>query len=53
MDLYITLRKEVEDTAEADQLFDIVKQKLADRPEIEIAGQVTNQLISDLPADPG
>lgn len=42
MKLVITLRKEVSDRDEGEQLFELVKTKLADKPEIEISGHITN-----------
>lgn len=42
MYLVITLRREVEDRDQGKQIFDLVKQKLEDRPDITITGHVTN-----------
>ncbi len=42
MQLVITLRKEVADQPEGEQLFELVKQKLEDRPDIIVTGHVTN-----------
>lgn len=42
MDLIITLRKEVADRDEGEQIYQLVKQKLEDRPDIIITGHVTN-----------
>lgn len=42
MYLCITLRKPVDDRDEARQIYDLVKIKLADRPDIEISGLCTN-----------
>jgi len=42
MQLVITLRKDVADQAEGEQTFELVKQKLEDRPDIQITGHVTN-----------
>ncbi len=38
----ITARKEVEDRAAARTVFDLVKEKLADRPDIELTGHFSN-----------
>lgn len=42
MFLVITLRKEVEDREAGKAIYDLVKQKLEDRPDIIVAGHVTN-----------
>lgn len=42
MYLVITLRRMVEDREQGEELFDLVKQKLADRPDITVTGHVTN-----------
>lgn len=42
MDLVITLRKEVADREAGKKIFELVKQKLEDRPDIKITGHVTN-----------
>lgn len=42
MHLVITLRRMVEDRDQGKELFDLVKQKLADRPDITITGHITN-----------
>jgi len=42
MQLIITLRKDVADQAEGEQVFELVKAKLEERPDIKIAGHVTN-----------
>lgn len=42
MYLVITLRKPVSDPDQGQQLFDLVKQRLQDRPDIDITGHVTN-----------
>ncbi len=44
MDLVITLRKEVEDREEGRQIFELVKERLKDREDIQIRGHVTNRL---------
>lgn len=40
--LIVVLRKGTDTPEEAEALYNIVKQKLADHPEIEISGHVTN-----------
>lgn len=52
MDLTIVLRKEVADRDEGQQVFDLVKQKLADRPEIKVTGQVTDHYGLESPPEP-
>lgn len=42
MYLTITLRKEVPDRDTGRQIFDLVKDRLQDKPEIEISGAVNN-----------
>lgn len=42
MQLVITLRKDVADQAEGEQTFELVRQKLEDRPDIKVTGHVTN-----------
>lgn len=45
MQLTIVLRKEVPDEATAQQLYDIVKEKLADQPDVKITASTNNQII--------
>jgi len=42
MYLIITLRKEVPDRDAGRQIFDLVRERLADRPDVEISGHVSN-----------
>lgn len=42
MNLVITVRKRVADRDQGEIVFRIVEQKLADRPDLTIAGHVTN-----------
>lgn len=42
MYLVITLRKEVADRDEGLAIYEIVKQKMQDRPDVAIAGHVAN-----------
>ena len=53
MELTITLRKEVADRDEGSAVFELVKQKLADRPEITVTGHITNHFdLMNLPPAP-
>ena len=38
----ITLRKEVPDRETARQIYDLVKQRMVDRPDVEISGSANN-----------
>ncbi|MBA7701436.1 hypothetical protein ES703_110174 [subsurface metagenome] len=49
MKLVITLRKEVADRDEGELVFEAVKEKLSDRPDIKITGHVTNHFIEAEP----
>ncbi|GAH67853.1 unnamed protein product [marine sediment metagenome] len=49
MQLVITLRKDVADRDEGKQIFELVKMKLVDRPEIKVAGHITNHFVSEDP----
>lgn len=42
MELIITLRKEVADRETGDDIFELVKQRLQDKPGIRITGMVNN-----------
>lgn len=42
MYIVITLRREVPDRDTARQIYDLVKQKMADRPDVKISGHATN-----------
>jgi len=50
MFLVITVRKEVVDREAGKLIFELVKQKLSDRPDITITGHVTNHF--DLNEEP-
>lgn len=50
MYLVITLRKPVADAAQGQAIYDLVKQRLEDRPDIDITGHITNHF--DLEEDP-
>lgn len=47
MQIIITLRKEVPDQAAARAIYDLVKQKLQDRPDIELNGHCSNHFDLD------
>ncbi len=49
MQLVITLRKEVPDREAGEAIYELVKQKLEDRPDIEVTGHVTNHFIEEEP----
>lgn len=50
MYLVITLRKEVPDRETGKTIYDLVKQRLEDRPDVKIQGHVTNHF--DLDQEP-
>lgn len=45
----IVLRKKIADQAEGRAIYDLVKQKLADRPDIEVSGNVSNHFLDEEP----
>ncbi len=47
MYLIITLRKEIPDREAGKAIYDLVKERMADRPEVEIQGHVSNHFYSD------
>lgn len=47
MYLVITLRKEVPDREAGKVIYDLIKQKMADRPDVTITGHVTNHFDLD------
>lgn len=49
MYLVITLRKEVADQPEGKQIFELVKQRLEDRPDVKVTGHVTNHFYLEEP----
>jgi len=53
MKLTITLRKDVADRVEGEAIYDLVKTRLADRPDVEVHGHVTNHFIEPEPEPPG
>lgn len=42
MFLIVTLRKEVPDKDTAKQIYDLIKQRMSDRPNVQVSGHVTN-----------
>lgn len=44
MELIITLRKEIQEPIEGEQILETVKQRLADKPNIKVSGHITNHL---------
>ena len=49
MFLIVTLRKEVPDRETARAIYDLVKERLADRPDVAVTGQCSNHF--DLDSD--
>lgn len=47
MQVIITARKEVADAAAARAIYDLVKQKMADRPDVTITGHCSNHFDLD------
>ena len=45
MQLVITLRKEVADRDEGEAIYQLVKERLADRPDVKVTGHVTNHFV--------
>lgn len=50
MYVVITARKQVPDQVAGRAIYDLVKQKLADRPDIIVSGQVSNHFADEEPA---
>ncbi|MBA7705085.1 hypothetical protein ES703_113909 [subsurface metagenome] len=50
MFIVLTLRKPVPDAAAARQIYDLVKDRLSDHPDVEISGHCTNHF--DLDQEP-
>ena len=44
MYIVITLRRTVTDEQQGRTIYDLVKQRLADHPEVQVSGHVTNHL---------
>lgn len=51
MTLIVTVRKEVPDQQTGEQLFDLVKLKLADRPDLDVKGHLTNHFTDEEPPE--
>lgn len=51
MQLVITVRKDVTDRDEGEALYEKVKQRMQDHPEIKITAHVTNHFVEE-PEDP-
>lgn len=47
MELIVTLRKEVADQAEGKSLYEFVKDKLKEKPEVKVTGMVNNHFIEE------
>ena len=47
MQVVIILRKEVADQAAARAVYDLVKQKMADRPDVQLTGHCSNHFDLD------
>lgn len=47
MYLIVTLRKEVPDRNTGRQIYDLIKQRMTDRPDVELTGHVTNHFDLD------
>lgn len=50
MNLVITLRKEVPDREAGKTIFDLVKERMADRPDVTVTGHVTNHFDLEEPS---
>lgn len=51
MQLVITIRKDVEDAEQGKVIYDLVKEKLEDRPTLTITGHVTNHFDLEQPPE--
>ncbi len=51
MFLVITLRKEVEDRDAGKAIYDLVKERLEDRPDVKVTGHVTNHFNMEEPPE--
>jgi len=47
MQVVVTLRKEVPDRDAGEAIFELVKLKLVDRPDIIVTGHITNHFIEE------
>lgn len=51
MMLTITLRKSVEDQLEADNLYELVKTRIEDHPEVSLTGHTSNHFAAYVPPE--
>lgn len=51
MKLIITLRREVASREEGKAIYDLVKERLADRPDVEVSGHVANHFKDEEPPE--
>lgn len=49
MQLVITLKKKIDDPEEGRHVYELVKQRLQDREDVEITGHVTNHFNAEEP----
>lgn len=47
MQLVITVRKEVETREQGKEIYELVKAKLAHRPDLKLTGHVTNHFVDE------
>jgi len=52
MYLVITIRKPVSDSDQGELIYELVKQKLSDRPDLQITGSVNNHYDMEPEPDP-
>ena len=45
MYLIITIRKPIDDAPEGQAIYDVIKERLADKPNLVITGQVSNHCV--------
>lgn len=50
MYLIVTLRKEVADATEARTIYDIIKVKMTDRPDVKVSGHCSNHFDLENPS---
>lgn len=53
MELVIVIRKKVEDPAEGNFIYQMVKERLNDRPDVKVTGHVTNHFVAEEPPPNG
>lgn len=49
MQLVITLRRNVADRDEGKEIFELVKTRLEDRPDVTVTGHITNHFVDEEP----